>query len=866
MSQEKAQLIAPQGHFTVPGLNVAGVVTASSFSGNCTGTASSITQGTNVVVGVMTASSFAGDVFGNAAGLSTTTAGLKLGIVTSTSFAGNFTGIGSGLTGTPNIVAGLVTASQFVGNTPGLAAGLSAGKNLAAGIITATTFYGDGSGLTGAGSTAFIRQSVSAAQTGTTNINLNDGNIIYYDPLYDIDTLTFSNVKTADDISIIRSLDFATSFSSGGVDFDGTGDYLTVPNSSDFSFGTGDFTIECWVYFDAIGMSSPGLFQLSGSAGPSNTNYMVVTAQSFDQTGWNVLLKGNTSTSPTNYYYQQAGSCLVDTWYHVALERKSSKTSLYIDGTAVSLNPGNAGTPVTEVDDTTDYDFTYLNISGYYDTSFLLNGKISNFRVVKGTAVYGGNFQRPRAELTNITNTKLLCCLSSSSTTAATVIPTGSITASGDPTATSVSLNSWSTPSITWPTSIIWNGGSTPTLASANSYSLSGQVFNLVTSDGGITWYGYEEVSNTLLSADYEIWVWGGGDNGKFGLNSQTKYSSPVQMPGTNWAPIYKDTAKKNGDWSAYVKTDGTLWSMGKNDKGQLGQNNQGSATYRSSPIQIPGTNWVNVSTGFYSNLAVKSDGTMWAWGDNSNGNLGLNQTGPVKISSPTQIPGTTWSTDQSKFCIGYEFSAAIKTDGTLWMWGEDNKGQLGQNSHVTYSSPIQVGTDQNWRSIRLGASVSIGTKTDGTLWSWGASSDGIDGSNRNSGAPGSRSSPVQIPGTTWDWAGLLYRTGYATRTDGTLWTWGSNAYGQLGHNNQTKYSSPVQIPGTNWSAICAGGNGNCTAATKTDGTLWSWGYNTEGRLGLNDLTNRSSPTQIPGTDWISITSSGNSFASMKLA
>ena len=162
MSQEKAQLIAPQGHFTVPGLNVAGVVTASSFSGNCTGTASSITQGTNVVVGVMTASSFAGDVFGNAAGLSTTTAGLKLGIVTATSFAGNFTGIGSGLTGTPNIVAGLVTASQFVGNTPGLAAGISAGKNLAAGIVTATTFHGDGSALTGAGSTAFIRQTVGS--------------------------------------------------------------------------------------------------------------------------------------------------------------------------------------------------------------------------------------------------------------------------------------------------------------------------------------------------------------------------------------------------------------------------------------------------------------------------------------------------------------------------------------------------------------------------------------------------------------------------------------------------------------------------------------------------------------------------------
>ena len=204
MSQEKAQLIAPQGHFTVPGLNVAGVVTASSFSGNCTGTASSLTQGSNVVVGVMTASSFAGDVFGNAAGLSTTTAGLKLGIVTSTSFAGNFTGIGSGLTGTPNIVAGLVTATQFVGNTPGLAAGLSAGKNLAAGIITATTFHGDGSGLTGAGSTAYIRQDVTA-QSGTTTINLNDGNIIYLTHSNNT-TIAFSNVKTADDVTIIRTL------------------------------------------------------------------------------------------------------------------------------------------------------------------------------------------------------------------------------------------------------------------------------------------------------------------------------------------------------------------------------------------------------------------------------------------------------------------------------------------------------------------------------------------------------------------------------------------------------------------------------------------------------------------------------------
>jgi len=258
--------------------------------------------------------------------------------------------------------------------------------------------------------------------------------------------------------------------------------------------------------------------------------------------------------------------------------------------------------------------------------------------------------------------------------------------------------------------------------------------------------------------------------------------------------------------------------------------------------------------------LAIKTDGTLWAWGNNSNGGLGLNHND--KRSSPVQVPGTTWSTDQKKVCMGYEFGAAIKTDGTLWMWGEDNKGQLGQNSHVTYSSPIQVGTDSTWRSIRLGSSASIATKTDGTLWSWGMSADGVGGIN----STGNVSSPVQIPGTTWDWGGLLYRTAYGIKTDGTLWMWGRNNYGQLAQNSRTSYSSPVQVPGTTWSAICAGGGGNCAAATKTDGTLWSWGYNTEGRLGLNNLVNYSSPVQIPGTDWISITSSGNSFATMKLS
>ena len=358
MSQEKAQLIAPQGHFTVPGLNVAGVVTASSFSGDCTGTASSIAQGTNVVVGVMTASSFAGDVFGNAAGLSTTTAGLKLGIVTATSFAGNFTGIGSGLTGTPNIVAGLVTATQFVGNTPGLAGGISAGKNLAAGIVTATTFYGDGSNLTGAGSTAYIRQTVSAANTGTTNINLNDGNIVYYEPLYDIDTLNFSNVKTADDVTIIRRLDVATSLTTGAVTFDGSNDELRLGESTDYAFGTGDFTIECWVNQDTI--ANEGIYQLTASAGPSTSDDTIwLGPDSYNSTTWFLNVAGDQVRTTSGQ------GLTANTWYHTAVVRESGKTRLYIDGQLKTFDSGSSF-----VTDTTDYDLDFLNIGVYYSSSY----------------------------------------------------------------------------------------------------------------------------------------------------------------------------------------------------------------------------------------------------------------------------------------------------------------------------------------------------------------------------------------------------------------------------------------------------------------------------------------------------------------
>ena len=175
---------------------------------------------------------------------------------------------------------------------------------------------------------------------------------------------------------------------------------------------------------------------------------------------------------------------------------------------------------------------------------------------------------------------------------------------------------------------------------------------------------------------------------------------------------------------------------MGENGSGQLGQNNE---TNYSSPVQIPGTTWNIVHAGDeYSCAAIKTDGTLWVWGYNNKGQLGDNST--ARRSSPTQIPGTTWSNINNG--SPRHSRAAIKTDGTLWRWGGNTSGELGQNNLTHYSSPVQIpGT--TWNEIgTTGYNDFMATKTDGTLWSWGLNEEGVGG---ESSMPHDYSSPIQI-------------------------------------------------------------------------------------------------------------------------
>jgi alpha-tubulin suppressor-like RCC1 family protein len=286
---------------------------------------------------------------------------------------------------------------------------------------------------------------------------------------------------------------------------------------------------------------------------------------------------------------------------------------------------------------------------------------------------------------------------------------------------------------------------------------------------------------------DYKLFAWGYGYSGQLGLNSQTDRSSPVQVGSlTDWSSIF--CGSKN---SFSVKKDGTLWAWGRNNNGQLGiGTGGGDVNNKSSPVQVGGlTTWSSVSASQYHTLAIKTDGTLWAWGKNYSGQLGIGTSlaGSDK-SSPVQVGSlTTWS----KVSASGNSSLAIKTDGTLWSWGYNGKGELGLGDTTNRSSPTQVGALTNWSSVSIGGNFTL-----------------------------------------------------AVKTNGTVWTWGFNGFGGLGLGNTTNQSSPVQVGSlTTWSSIASGGNH--VMAIKTDGTLWAWGFNAKGQLGLGNITNRSSPVQV---------------------
>lgn len=387
--------------------------------------------------------------------------------------------------------------------------------------------------------------------------------------------------------------------------------------------------------------------------------------------------------------------------------------------------------------------------------------------------------------------------------------------------------------------------GDNTTNAKSSPIQIPGTCWTLCTAGGGGGGFTLAKKSYTTC-IPYDIigthlWSWGANTYGQLGDNTIIHRSSPVQILGAQWCCLSAACRRTH-----VVKSDNTLWSWGDNASGALGDNSQ-ELINKSSPIQIPGTNWCAVTGARNHSLAVKTDGTLWAWGAGSSGRLGNN--GVSVRSSPVQIPGTSWCAVGSRDTASF----ALKTDGTLWSWGCNSSGELGDLSNNDRSSPVQIPGTQ-WCYVN-GASHVFGIKTDGTLWAWGVATTGRLGNNTVTPC---RSSPIQIPGTQWSCALAGHNFTLALKNDNTLWGWGCNNFGQLGNNDSIGgYSSPIQIPGNQWSKIANtfGDLNGASAAIKTDGTLWVWGNNASGQLGTGNLTHRSSPVQVPGTQWTNISS-----------
>lgn len=304
------------------------------------------------------------------------------------------------------------------------------------------------------------------------------------------------------------------------------------------------------------------------------------------------------------------------------------------------------------------------------------------------------------------------------------------------------------------------------------------------------------------------------------------------------------------------LKANGTLWSWGYNGHGNLGN---GTTLDSPVPVQIGSDNdWAGVAAGGgQHSLALKRDGSLWAWGSNSYGQLGdgtaIERLVPVRIGTEGGWSGVA---------IGLLHTVEVKADGSLWAWGYNGSGQLGDGSVANSYVPVRVGTDTTWIAAAAGALHAIALKVDGTLWAWGLNGIGQLGD----GTSTDRYSPVQI-GTEADWVSAAAGYGFsvARKVDGSLWGWGDNGFGELGDGTSANYTySPVRTgTDSDWEAVVAGREH--TVALKRNGSIWAWGRNDLGELGDGTGMERHTPERIgTDTDWVSVSAGANHTLALK--
>jgi len=333
-----------------------------------------------------------------------------------------------------------------------------------------------------------------------------------------------------------------------------------------------------------------------------------------------------------------------------------------------------------------------------------------------------------------------------------------------------------------------------------------------------------------------------------------TLYTGPVRIAGsltlkavafrTGWTAspvttgVYERVSISAGAYHTLTaRTDGSVWAWGGNYEGQLGD---GTTNPRSTPVRITGISGViEVAAGYHHSVALRSDGTVWAWGRNLFGQLGDNTTN--QRLAPVQVLGIT---GVAAVAAGESCTYALRGDGTVWAWGRNSEGQLGDGTRTDRHAPVQVLVLTDVAAIAAGEIHAVALKKEGTVWAWGYNVYGALGD----GTTTTRPAPVQTTGLSGI-AGIAANGHHsaAVKSDGTLWTWGTGFFGELGNGANPQFlPAPAQAIGLA-GAAAAGAGSYHTIALIGDGTLRAFGYNIFGQLGDGTNANRSLAVPVPG-------------------
>ncbi|MFC4602003.1 alpha/beta fold hydrolase, partial [Cohnella hongkongensis] len=331
------------------------------------------------------------------------------------------------------------------------------------------------------------------------------------------------------------------------------------------------------------------------------------------------------------------------------------------------------------------------------------------------------------------------------------------------------------------------------------------------------------------VKPDGTVWAWGYNTSGQIGDGTTTNKTTAVQVTGIDSA-VAAATGMLH---TIALREDGTVWTWGNNLSGQLGT---GNTTGRNVPGQVAGlTEVIAIAASGNSSYALKSDGTVWAWGSNNYGQLGdgtqQQRNNPVKLNGINGVVG---------IAAGPLSAYALKGDGTVWAWGNNSNGQLGDGTTTTRVSPVKVENLADVTAISAGYTHALALKSDGSVWAWG--NTGVGGSFKTPTEMSNLSDVISISAGTY--------SSLVLKSDGTVWSWGANTNGQLGDGTTTTRTAPVQVLGlTDITYVAANVNGGSSlgysVAVKQDGTIWSWGSNNYGQLGDGTVTQRLTPVQM---------------------